>query len=188
MGNTMKMASGNYCKTSMAIQRSDQKLWPISTVIPVWSDKTSYSSSRDSLGNTRKTASGNYSKFSWRSNGRSKSYGPFQQLFRSGATTPPINRVGIPWVIQWKWPPKTTVKLPWRSNGRIKSYGPFQQLFRYGATRPPIHRVGIPSVIQGKRPPKTSVKLSWRPTVGSKVMALFNCYSGLERQDLLLIK
>jgi hypothetical protein len=56
MGNTMKTASGNYCKTFMAIQRSDQKLWPFSTVIRVWTDKTSYSSSRDSIGNTRKTA------------------------------------------------------------------------------------------------------------------------------------
>jgi hypothetical protein len=59
MGNTMKTASGNNCKTFMAIQRSDQKLGPFSTVIPVWSDKTSYSSSKDSIGNTRKMASGN---------------------------------------------------------------------------------------------------------------------------------
>jgi hypothetical protein len=100
-GNTRKTASGNYCKTFMAIQRSDQKLWPFSTVIPVWSDKTSYSASRDSMGNTRKTASGRTSvKLSWRSNGRIKSYGPFQLLFRSGATRPPLQRVGIPWVIQ----------------------------------------------------------------------------------------
>jgi len=70
-----------------------------------------------------------------------------------------IHRVGIPWVIQGKRPPETTVKHSWRSNGRIKSYGPFQLLFRSGATRPHIHRVGIPSVIQGKQPPETSVKL-----------------------------
>jgi hypothetical protein len=56
------MASGNYCKTFMAIQRWDQKLRPFSNVIPVWSDKTSYSASRDSMGNTMKTASGNYCK------------------------------------------------------------------------------------------------------------------------------
>jgi len=59
MGNTMKTASRNYYKTFMAIQRSDQKLLPFSPVIPVWSDKTSNSSSRDSIGNTRKKASGN---------------------------------------------------------------------------------------------------------------------------------
>ena len=94
-----------------------------------------------------------------RSNGRIKSYGPIQLLFRSGASRPPIHRVGIPSIIQGKRPPETSVKLSWRSNGRIKSYGPFQLLFRSGATRPPIHRVGIRSVIQAKRPPEISVKL-----------------------------
>jgi hypothetical protein len=44
------------------IQRSDQNLWPFSAVIPVWRDKTSSSTSRDSIGNTRKTVSENYLK------------------------------------------------------------------------------------------------------------------------------
>jgi len=92
-------------------------------------------------------------------NGRIKSYGPIQLLFRSGSTRRPIHRVGIPSVIQRKRPRETSVKLSWRSNGRIKSYGPFQLLFWSGPTRPHIHRVGIPSVIQGKRPVETSVKL-----------------------------
>jgi hypothetical protein len=140
MGNTMKTASGNYCKTFMGIQRSDQMLCPFSTV------------------------------------------------FRSRATRPPIHRVGIQWVIQWKRPPETTVKLSWRSNGRIKSYGPFQQLFRSGATRPHIHRVGIPSVIQGKRPPETTVKLSWRSNGRIKSYGPFHLYSGLEWQDILFIE
>jgi len=143
----------------MAIQRSGQKVWPFSTVIPVWSDKTSYSSSRDSIGNTRKTASGNHNQTFIGIQRSDQNYCPFPLLFRSCVTIPSIQRVGIPWVIQGKRPPETTVKLSWRSNGRIKSYGPFQLLFRSGATRPPIHRVGIPSVIQGKRPPETSVKL-----------------------------
>jgi len=147
MGNTMKTASGNYCKTLSGIQRSDQKLWPFSAVIPVWSDKTSYSLSRHSIRNTRKRPPETTVKLWARSNGRIKSYGPFQLLFRSRATRPPIHRVGIPWVIQWKRPPETTVKLSWRSNGRIKSFGPFHLLFRSGATRPPILRVGIPWVI-----------------------------------------
>jgi hypothetical protein len=60
--NTRKMASGNFCETLSAIQRSDQKLWPFTVVIPVWHDKTSSSTSRDSITNTRKTASGNYCK------------------------------------------------------------------------------------------------------------------------------
>ena len=62
MGNTRKTASGNYCKTLSAIQRSDQKLWPFSAVIPVWRDKTSSSTSRDSMGSTRKMDSENYCK------------------------------------------------------------------------------------------------------------------------------
>jgi len=102
IGNTRKAAFENYCKTLSAIQRSDQKLWPYSTVIPVWSDKTSYSSSRNSIGNTRKTASETTVKLSWRSNGRIKSYGPIQLLFRSGATRPPLHRAGIPSVIHGK--------------------------------------------------------------------------------------
>jgi len=159
MGNTRKTASGNYCKTLSAIQRSDQRLWPFSAVIPVWRAKTSSSTSRDSMGSTRKRTPETTVKHWARSNGRIKSYGPFQLLFRSGAKKPPIQGVGIPWVIQGKRSLKTTVKLSWRSNSRIKSYGPFQLLFRAGATRPAIHRVGIPSVIQGKQPPETSVKL-----------------------------
>jgi hypothetical protein len=57
IGTTRKTASGNYCETLSSIQRSDQKLWPFSTFIPVWRDMTSTSTSRDSIGNTRKTAS-----------------------------------------------------------------------------------------------------------------------------------
>jgi hypothetical protein len=56
------MSSGNYCKTLSAIQRSDQKLWPFSVVIPVWRDKTSSSASRESIGTSWKTGSGNYCK------------------------------------------------------------------------------------------------------------------------------
>jgi hypothetical protein len=43
-----------------AIKRSDQMLWPFSTVIPVWLHKASSSTSRDCIGTTRKTDSGNY--------------------------------------------------------------------------------------------------------------------------------
>jgi hypothetical protein len=58
-----KQASRNYCKYWSAIQRSDQKLWPFSAVIPVWRHKTSSSTSRDSIGSPRKRASGNYCKY-----------------------------------------------------------------------------------------------------------------------------
>jgi len=60
IGSTRKTASGNYCKTWSAIQRSDQNLWPFSAFIPAWRDMTSSSTSRDSIGTTRTTASGNY--------------------------------------------------------------------------------------------------------------------------------
>jgi hypothetical protein len=83
MGNTRKTASGKYCKTFMAIQRSDQKLRPFSTVIPVWSDKTSYLSSRNSIGNTRKTASGKYCKTLSTIQRSDQKLWPFQLLFRS---------------------------------------------------------------------------------------------------------
>jgi hypothetical protein len=58
----MKRASGNYCKYLSAIQWSDEKLRFFLVVIPVWSDKTSSSTSRDSIGTSRKTGSGNYYK------------------------------------------------------------------------------------------------------------------------------
>jgi len=112
MGNTMNTASRNYCKTFMAIQRSDQKLWPFSPVIPVWSDKTSYSASRHSKGNTMKTASGNYCKTFMAIQRSDKTLWPFSPvIFWFGATRPPIQRVGIPFVIQGKRPPETSVKV-----------------------------------------------------------------------------
>jgi hypothetical protein len=40
----------------------DQKLSLFSAVIPVWRDKTSTSTSRESIGTSRKTGSGNYCK------------------------------------------------------------------------------------------------------------------------------
>jgi hypothetical protein len=111
------------------------------------------------MGSPRKTASGKYCKTFMAIQRSDQKWCPFQLLFRSGATTPPIHRVGILSVMQGKRPPKTTVKLWARSNGRIKSYGPIQLLFWSGATRPPIQRLGIPWVIQGKWPPETTVKL-----------------------------
>ena len=43
LGTPRKTASGTYCKTLSAIQRSDQKFWPFSAVILVWRHKTSSS-------------------------------------------------------------------------------------------------------------------------------------------------
>jgi len=44
-------------------------------------------------------------------NGLIKSYGAFELLFRSRATRPPLQRVGIPEVVQGNGPLETTVNL-----------------------------------------------------------------------------
>jgi len=137
----------------------DQKLSLFSAVIPVWRDKTSTSPSRESIGTSRKTGSGNYCKTLSSFQLSDQRLRPFQLLFWSGATRPPLQRVGIPYVLQGKRAPETTAKLWERSNGRIKSYGPFQLLFRSSATTPHLQRVHIPEVLQVKRPPETTVKL-----------------------------
>jgi hypothetical protein len=117
-----KTASGNCCRTLSAIQRSNQKLWPFWAVITIWRDNTSSSTSRDSICTTWKTASGNYRRtlsaiqrsdqklwpfqgkrspettyelWVW-SNCWIKRFGPFKLLLQSGATIPPLQRVGIP--------------------------------------------------------------------------------------------
>jgi hypothetical protein len=134
------------------MQHSNQKLWPFSVVLLVWQNKTSASSSRDSIGRTRKMGFGNYCKNIWaRSNRWIKSDGPFQLLFRSGTTRPPLHRVGIPKILQGKRVPETTLKLLARSNNRIKSYSLFLLLFSSSMTRPLLPQVGIPYVEQGKR-------------------------------------
>jgi hypothetical protein len=132
MGNTRKTASEKYCKTFMAIQRSDQKLWPFSIVIPVWSDKTSYSSSRNSIGNKRKTASGKYCK-------------TFMAIQRSDQKLWPFSTV-IP-----VWSDKTSYSSSRNSigNTRKMASGNYCKNFKRD------------------------------PTVGSKAMALFCCYSSL---------
>ena len=73
-----------------AIQRSHQKLCPFSTIIPVWRDKTSSSTSRDSIGGARKRASRKYCKY-WSAIQRSnQKLWHFHLLFWSGAATPPL--------------------------------------------------------------------------------------------------
>ena len=89
----------------------DQKLRPFSAVIPMWRDKTSSSTSRDSIGTKSKTVSGNSYKTLSAMQRCNKSYGPFQLLFRSGATRPPLQQVEILEGIQGKRPPETIVRL-----------------------------------------------------------------------------
>ena len=60
--NSMQRTSSNSSKSLIAIQRSDQKLWPFRTVTLAWRDQTSSSPSIDSSSTPCKRASGKSSK------------------------------------------------------------------------------------------------------------------------------
>jgi len=168
----------------MEIQRSDQKLWPFRTGTLVSSDDTSASSSSDSTSTTRKTASRNSCKIWGRSNGRIKSYGPFEPVLWSRATIPPHHRVAIPHLLLGKQRPETPVKFWGRSNNRIKSFGPLEPVLWSRATIPPHHRVAIPHLLLEKHCPETPVKIWWRSNGRIKSMGLSNRYCGLEGRYL----
>ena len=132
----------------MAIKRSDQKLWPFSTVIPVWNDKTSYSSSRDSIGNTRKTASRNYCKAFMaiqRSDQKLWLFSAVIQVWRDKTSSSTSrDSTGNPMKSASGNYCKTCMAIQrWDQN-----LWPSSTVIRPGATRPPIHRVGIPWVTQ----------------------------------------
>jgi hypothetical protein len=94
----------------MAIQRSDQKLLPFSSVIPFGATRPPIHRVGIPSVIQGKRPPETSVKLSRRSNSRIK-YDPFQLLLRSGATRPPIHRVGIPCVIQGKRAPETSVKI-----------------------------------------------------------------------------
>jgi hypothetical protein len=98
-------------------------------------------------------------KFWSRSNGRVKSYGPFEPLLLPGATGPPHQRVLIPHPLYGKGPPETHVKFGFWSNDGIKSYGLLEPLLLPGATRPPPHQVWIPHPLYGYRYSWNSCKI-----------------------------
>src|SRR4030067_1071410 len=79
-------------------------------------------------------------KFGSRSNGRIKSYSPYEPLLFPGATSDPPHRVSIPHPLYGEGHPKTPVKFGSRSNGRIKSYSPYRPVGLAGTTRGPPHR------------------------------------------------
>jgi hypothetical protein len=81
IGTSRNTGSGNCCKTVRAIQRSDQKLWPISAVISIWGDKTSSSTSRHSIGTSRKTAFENYSRTLSAIQRSDQKFWPFSAVF-----------------------------------------------------------------------------------------------------------
>ena len=138
-----KKGSGNYCKTLNAIERWDQKLWPISAVIPVWRHKTSSSCSRDSTCSTRKRASGNYCKYLSTIQQADQKLWPFSAVIlvwrHKTSSSTSRDSIGSP----RKRASGNYCKYFNAINGRIKSYGAFQLLLRSGATRP-LQLVGIP--------------------------------------------
>jgi hypothetical protein len=110
----------------------------LSDFIPVWRDKTTISTSRDSIGNTRKTASGNYCK-------------TFRAIQRSDQKL-------------WQFSPVIPVWLHKASSSTSKD--------SIGTTR---------KTASGNY----SKKYERDSKVGSNVMALFSCYSGLAQQGIL---
>jgi hypothetical protein len=117
-----KRASTNSCKILIAIQRSNQKLWPVRTVTLAWRDQTSSSPSIDSTSSIWKRASRNSCIVLVTIQRRMKSYGPFEPFLLHGVTRPPPHRVSIPHPLYGKGHSETPVKFRSRSNGRIKSY------------------------------------------------------------------
>jgi hypothetical protein len=133
-----KMTYDNSYKNLSAVQRSDQKLWPFLAVIIVWRVLTSSSWSSGSMPTKWKRSFENSWKIGAWSNDQIKSFGPFEPLFWSSASRPPLHRVVVPSLLNGKRPSITPGKIRARSNGRIKSYGPFELLFSFGASRHPF--------------------------------------------------
>jgi hypothetical protein len=90
-----KMASRNSWKNSGVIQRSDQKFMHFWAVTLVWHYETCSSPSSDSMLPHGKQLPETTVKIWERSNGRIKSYNPFELLLWSGETRPLLHWVEI---------------------------------------------------------------------------------------------
>jgi len=118
-----KSSSGNSCKSLIAIQRSDRKLWPFRTVHQGWLDETSSSPSIDPSSTAWKNSSGNSCKSLIAIQRSDRKLWHFEPSIKSGSTRPHHHRVSIPYPMRGKGHPETPVKVSSRSNGRIESYG-----------------------------------------------------------------
>jgi hypothetical protein len=121
----------------------DQKLRPFSAVIPMWRDKTSSSTSRDSIGTKSKTVSGNsYKTLSamQRCNQKLWAFSAVVPVWRdkTSSSTSRDSRGNTRKTASGNYC-KTLSAI----NGQIKSWGPFQLLFRSSASRPPFQQVRI---------------------------------------------
>jgi len=106
-----KSASGNSCKSLIAIQRSDRKLCPFRTIHQVWLDQTSSSPSIDSSSTQWKSASGNSRKSLIPIQRSDRKLLPFEPSIQPGSTRPHHHRVSIPHPLYGKVHPETPVKV-----------------------------------------------------------------------------
>jgi hypothetical protein len=179
------MASGNYCKTLSAIQRSNQKLWPFWAVITVWRDNTSSSMSRDSICATRKTASENYCRTLSTIQRSIQNLWPFSAVIPvwRDKTSSSTSRDSI----------GTTRKTAFGNTCRTLSaiQRSYQNLWPFfscysGLARQDLlfNEVEFHSYYKENGLKKLLYNFERDSTVRSKFMALFSCYSGLAWQDL----
>jgi hypothetical protein len=121
-------------------------------------DQTSSSPSSHSISNPGKIASRNRSKNLSTSNGRIKSYGPFEPILKVGDQTSASLSDSI------AYPSKTASRNPSKNLSAIQQWD--QKFWPFSATRhlvrstrQPRHRVGIPYIPHEKQPLETPVKI-----------------------------
>jgi hypothetical protein len=178
-----KMGSGNYCKFFSAIQDSDQKLSLFSRVIPMWRDKTSSSTSRDSIGTSRKTGSRNYYKTLssiQRSNQNLSSFSAFIPVLNDKTSSSTSrDSIGTSRKMTSEIYCKYLSEIQ-RSDQKLRLFSRVIPVWRdktfSSRSRDSINENGLR---------KQLYLLERNPTVRSKVMAFFSCYSCLAWQDLL---
>jgi hypothetical protein len=100
----------NSCKSLIAIQRSDRKLWPVRPVTLAYRDQTSSSPSMDSTSTIWKMASGNSCKILVAIQRSDQKLWPVRPVTLPWRATPPPYRVSSPHPLYGKGPPETQVK------------------------------------------------------------------------------
>jgi hypothetical protein len=120
-------------------------------------DQTSSSPSSHSISNPGKIASRNRSKNLSTSNGRIKSYGPFEPILKVGDQTSSSLSDCI------AYPTKTASGNPCKNLSAIplsdQKLWPFSADTLVRSTRHTRHRVGIPYIPHGKQPLENPVKI-----------------------------
>ena len=138
----------------IAIQRSDQKLWPFRAVTQAWRDETSSSPSIDSSSTPCKRTSGNSNKSLTAIQQSDQKLWQFRTLTQAWrdqtSSSPSIDSSSTPCKSESGNSSKSLTVIQ-RSD---QSYGHFELLLKPGATRPHHHRVSIPHPLNGKLLPE----------------------------------